>query len=92
MSLHAPGVVHAFEIISKLNGIGDAQASQIRLAVYIRSIGDWREPEKRRVAEVHEVARVIDGVPLARLLHRWDEATDRFLDIDQPTSVDRGLR
>lgn len=83
VTLHAAGVNEAFAILSKQDGIPDDEASRIRLAVYIRSIGDWRNPEKRRVSEVHEVTRVAAGAPEVRLLHQWDEATDRFSDVEK---------
>jgi len=90
LTLHAPGVAEAFDILSKKDGIPDDEASLIRLAVYIQSIGEWENPEKRRVSEVHEVVRVVGGVPEVRLLHRWDEATDSFSDVDRPRVIGHG--
>ena len=87
VALHAPNVGEAFRIISKENSIPDDEASKVRLAVYIRSIGEWRTPTARRVSEVHEVARVVGGVPEVTLLHRWDEKADRFLNVDGPRTI-----
>lgn len=90
VALHAPGVKEAFHKISKDNRVPDNDASRIRLAVYIRSIGEWQAPERRRVSEVHEIGRVVGGMPEARLLHRWDEPTDRFVDVQEPRVIGRG--
>lgn len=90
LTLHAPGVIEAFAVLSQRNGVPDAAVSRLRLAVYIRSIGEWEQPEMRRVSEVHEVVRVTGGVPEARLLHRWDEGTDTFVDVDRPRIIGRG--
>lgn len=87
---HADGIREMFDKVSRLNEVTDELCSLIRLSVYIRSIGEWEHPEKRRVSEVHEVLRVVDGVPEARLLHRWDEATDTFVDLDRPRIIGRG--
>jgi len=87
VALHAPGVREAFEIVSHKNAVPDEAASRLRLAVYIRSIGDWRAPTARRVTEVHEVERVVAGEPQVRLLHRWDEASDRFVTVEEPRAI-----
>lgn len=90
LTLHAPGVNEAFTILLTNNEVPDGDASRIRLAVYLRSIGEWEHPDKRRVSEVHEVSRVVAGVPELRLLHRWDEAVDRFLDVQPAEIIGRG--
>lgn len=87
VALHAPSVKDAFEIISHGNAVPDEDASRIQLAVYIRSLGEWQAPVGRRVAEVHEIERVVGGVPQARLLHRWDEARDRFVDVERANII-----
>ncbi len=86
-ALHAGGVDEAFDVICRSNGVSDADAARIDLAVYLRSIGPWREPSARRVATVHEIVGVTGGRPLTRTLHRWDEAADRFDDIEAPERV-----
>ncbi|GAC1486685.1 MAG: hypothetical protein NVS1B1_01960 [Candidatus Limnocylindrales bacterium] len=88
---HADGLSEMFDIVARKNQVPDEQCSRIRLSVYIRSIGDWEHPEKRRVSEVHEVLRVVKGVPEVRLLHRWNEATDTFEDVDRPKIIGRGV-
>lgn len=88
-TLHAAGLQETFDILTR-NGVTDVEASRIRLAVYLRSIGEWEHPEKRRVSEVHEVGRVVAGVPEARLLHRWDEGTDAFVDVERPRVIGQG--
>jgi hypothetical protein len=90
LTLHAPGVHEAFEVLSRKNAVPDGDASRLRLAVFIRSIGEWEHPEKRRVGEVHEVLRVTGGVPEVRLLHRWDEAEDRFVEVEPARIIGQG--
>ena len=78
-ALHAGGIEEAFAIILEGNAVPDADAALLDFAVYIRSLGpDWREPTRRVVAELHEISGVEAGKVEARLLHRWDEASDRF--------------
>ncbi|MEX2446470.1 MAG: hypothetical protein WD734_03945 [Dehalococcoidia bacterium] len=87
-ALHAGGVDEAFEVICRGNGVPDEQAAHLRLAVYIRVLGqDWRQPEGRRVAAVHEIVSVEAGQPRTRLLHRWDETTDTFEAVEQPRRI-----
>lgn len=76
--LHAPTVEDAYDEVCRGNGIGDEDASRITYMVYIECVGSYWEDLKRRVAAVYEVERVVDGVPRARLLHRWDRRGDRF--------------
>ena len=87
-ALHAPGADEAMEIVCGGNGVPDDQAARIAIAVYIRSLGtDWRQPTGRRIASVHEVVSVRDGRAVTRLLHRWDERTDRFETVAQPRRI-----
>jgi type IV secretory pathway ATPase VirB11/archaellum biosynthesis ATPase len=87
-SLHAGGVDEAFDIITRQNGVPDAHAARIDLVVYIRSLGrDWENPDRRVVAEVHEVQRVAGGRPDAICLHRWVEKADRFEAVASPRRV-----
>lgn len=90
-ALHAPGLDEAFAVLTQGNGVPDEHASRIDLMVYIRSLGDdWRAPTRRAVAELHEVERVTDGRPQARLLHRWDEAADKFEQLAEPRAFNGG--
>jgi hypothetical protein len=76
------------EVVCRGNGVPDAQAAQIAVVVYIRSLGrDWRAPTGRRIATVHEVVGVKDGRAETRLLHRWDETADRFETVAQPQRI-----
>lgn len=86
-ALHAPDAESAFEIVCGENGVSDEEAARIRLAVYIRSIGDWQQPTRRVVEAVHEVDGVTGGRPRLRELHRWDRATDRFVTVNEPKIV-----
>jgi hypothetical protein len=87
-ALHSPGADEAIQIICRGNGVPDEQAAQIAIVVYIRSLGrDWRQPTGRRIATVHEVVTVRGGRPETRLLHRWDERTDRFETLATPRRI-----
>ena len=77
-ALHAPDPDEAFAIICRGCGVPDADAARIELVVYLRSLGEWEQPTRRVVSTVHEIHGVTNGKPDARLLFRWDEATDRF--------------
>lgn len=73
--LHADAADEALQIIRK-NRVTAAQVARLELLVHLRSLGlDWQSPTRRVVAHVHAGGRE------PRLLHRWDEATDRFLDV-----------
>jgi hypothetical protein len=90
-ALHAPGPDEAIQIVCRGNGVPDEHAKHIALVVYIRSLGtDWRRPTGRRIATVSEIVRVRDGRPETRLLHRWDERTDRFEAISEPRRIAAG--
>ncbi len=87
-ALHAPGADEAVKVVCRGNGVPDEQAAQIALVVYIRSLGrHWQRPTGRRIATVHEIVAVRDGWPETRLLHRWDERTDRFETLAQPRRI-----
>jgi hypothetical protein len=90
-ALHAPGADEAMEVVCRGNGVPDAQAAEVAIVVYVRSLGrDWRRPTARRIATVHEVVGVKDGLAETRLLHRWDEQTDRFETVAQPRRIALG--
>ena len=90
-ALHAPGAEEAIDVVCRGNGVPDEQASRIAIVVYIRSLGtDWRRPTGRRIATVHEVTSVRQGRPELRLLHRWDERTDRFETVSEPRRIAAG--
>lgn len=86
-ALHAGGAEEAFGVICAGNEVPDDQAARIDLVVYIRSIGEWREPDRRAVATMHEVEGIEGGEPRLRLLHRWDEAADRFEAVEAPRRI-----
>ena len=89
--LHAGGLEEAFSIILEGNEVPDADAALLDYAVHIRSLGpDWREPTRRVVVELHEVTGVRDGVVEATLLHRWDEESDRFEVVGEPSLLAGG--
>jgi len=87
-ALHSSGADEAIDIVCRGNGVPDAQASQIALVVYVRSLGrDWRQPTGRRIATVTEIVAVRGGRPETRLLHRWDEKADRFETLAMPERI-----
>ncbi len=86
-ALHAPSVEEAFQQICRGCEVPDDQAARIQLAVYIRSIGEWQEPTRRVIEAVHEIDGVTRGRARARVLHRWDEAHDRFVTVNEPKVV-----
>ena len=88
-ALHADGVDSAFDVIAE-NGVTDEQASLIDVVVYIRSFGRWQNPERRVVETIHEVDHVRDGRVAARLIHHWNDATDRFETANAPSLVTPG--
>ena len=77
--LHADDMNEALSIVRE-NGVPEADLERLDLLVHLRSLGDdWQAPTRRVVANVHE------GVASPRLLHRWDEAADRFQTLAAPT-------
>jgi hypothetical protein len=83
-ALHADAVADALAIVQK-NEVPDADLARLDVVVHIRSLGeDWRHPTRRVVAGVHEMVSVKAGDPKTRVLHRWDEATDKFEVVAQP--------
>lgn len=87
-ALHADGIDSAFAVIAE-NEVTDEQASRIDLVAYIRSLGHWETPTRRAIESLYEVDRVEAGHPLHRLIHRWDESTDTFEAVAEPTLVSR---
>ncbi len=82
-ALHADSAKDALDVL-RANRIADEDLARLDLIVHIRSLGDWREPERRVVAGVHEMVRVRGDVAELRALHRWDELRDRFEDVAAP--------
>ena len=78
-TLHAEGPEDAFAQICQGCRVPDPEASKIKFAVYLRSIGRWEEPTRRVVQSVHAIDAVQGGKPKLKLLHRWDEQHDRFV-------------
>jgi hypothetical protein len=87
-ALHADGIESAFGVIAQ-NGVTDEQASLIDVVAYIRSIGEWDNPDRRVIEGLYEVDRVESGSPVARLLARWDESSDTFEVVAEPSLVSR---
>ena len=86
-ALHAPSLDEAFDAICKGNGVSDEAVSRIDFMLYIRRFGDDEDTFWRRLAEIHEIDSVSGGRPSGRLLHRWDEAGDRFDAVESSRSL-----
>ena len=86
-ALHAPGVGEAIAAVCQGNGVSDEAASRIDLILYIERFGEEPEGFWRRLAELYELDRVVDGQPEGRTLYRWVEATDRFEQVEPPQLV-----
>lgn len=84
-ALHAGSMEAAVEVITRENGVPDADAACLDLVVYMRSFGPWQAPVRRVVETVHEVTAVQGGRAVAQLLHRWDDANDRFVNVEPAT-------
>ncbi len=87
-ALHAPTVEEAYDRICSGNGVSDEDASVIHYMLYIERHGESEDDFWRRISRVWEVERVVDGKPRARLLHRWEEATDTFAIVERPRLLD----
>ena len=89
-ALHAPTVEDAFDEVCRGSQVSDEDASSIDYLVYIERMGSRQEGFWRRIAGVYEIGQVQDGVPQAKVLHRWVPEGDRFERVGQPTllSVD----
>jgi hypothetical protein len=92
-SLHATGVEPAIREVTAGNGVSDAAASHLQLVVYIEVLRGADGRPVRRVAEVFEVDRVVNGAPEGRTLHRWQPLEDRFESVAEPSQFgqDRAL-
>ena len=84
VSLHAPTVEEAYAAVCRGNGVADEDAAQISYMVYIERMGNDEDDFWRRIAGVYEIDSVTDGVPHARLLHRWNRESDQFERLDNP--------
>jgi hypothetical protein len=92
-SLHATSVEEAMRVVTAENRVGDEAASHLKLVVYIEASRGRDGRPFRRVAEVFEVDRVVNGVPEGRTLHRWHAGDDRFVKEAEPVQfgLDQGL-
>ena len=82
-ALHADSATDAVAILES-NGVPDEDLARLDLIVHLRSLGEWEHPVRRVVASVHEMAGKRGEGWHLRLLHRWDEAADRFEDVAAP--------
>ena len=86
-ALHAAGLEQAFSVITGENEVPDEFAAALDLMVYVRSIGEWRNPSRRVVEAIYEIEGVQAGRPQATLLHHWSEPDDRFETVDAPLRI-----
>ena len=85
-ALHADSLEEALAVLDA-NGVPPEQQSRLDLVCVIRVIGHWEAPSRRAVAALHEIERVERGEARSRLLHRWDQAVDRFEVVDAPVRI-----
>ena len=92
-SLHATGVEPAMRVVTEENRVSDDAASHLKLVVYIEVLRTREGHVVRRVAEVFEIDRVINGAPEGRTLFRWQPDEDRFEKVSEPSQFgqDRSL-
>jgi hypothetical protein len=83
-SLHAPGVEPAIRVITSENRVSDAEASALKLVVYIGVHRARAGGVIRRVEEVYELDRVEAGLPVGRTLFRWQAHDDTFEKVSEP--------
>jgi hypothetical protein len=83
-SLHATSVAEAMHVVTAQNRIGDEAATHLKLVIYIEVARGRDGGSFRRVSEVFEVDRVVNGVPEGRTLHRWQPGEDRFVKEAEP--------
>ncbi|MQC16775.1 MAG: hypothetical protein DWG82_00910 [Chloroflexi bacterium] len=85
-ALHADSLEDALAVLDA-NRVPDEAQSRLDLVCVIRVIGHWEAPSRRAVAALHELELVERGEVHARLLHRWDEASDHFEPVQPPVFV-----
>ncbi len=87
-SLHAGSMEEAVAEVWDGIEAGDRLTSTFRYIVYIERFGegdgDGANTFWRRLATVHELDGVAEGVPQARLLHRWVPDGDRYERVEEP--------
>jgi type IV secretory pathway ATPase VirB11/archaellum biosynthesis ATPase len=76
--LHAPGPEAAVQEVTLGNGIGDEQASVLKLIIYIERFGTDMSNFWRRISQVYELHKVENGAAIGHPLFRWHSDGDRF--------------
>ena len=82
-ALHAPSMEQAYAAICQGNNVSDKDASRLTYMVYIERMGDDEDSFWRRIAQIQEIDRVVDGRPRGRLLFRWREKNDSFEQVEE---------
>ena len=78
VAIHAASVRGAIAAVCEGSRVSDEDASRFDLVLYIERFGEDEGTFWRRLKEVYELDRVVDGSPEGRILYRWVEADDRF--------------
>lgn len=93
-TLHASSIEEVFDQICQENGVSDEDAGKIEYIAYVERFGgdpDGSEDDDlywRRVSGLYEIGAVRGGVPDARLLSRWLETDDSFVQERGPQLLD----
>jgi hypothetical protein len=83
-TLHAGSVAQALDEIVAGNGVSEADASRLKLVLYVERFGTNRLNFWRRLVELYELHKVEDGKPIGHPLYRWHADGDRFEKVADP--------
>ena len=86
-ALHAASVRGAIAAVCEGSRVSDADASRFDLVLYVERFGEDEDTFWRRLKEVYELERVVDGSPEGRTLYRWIETDDRFEVGEEPRRI-----
>jgi Flp pilus assembly CpaF family ATPase len=83
-TLHAGSVAQTLDEIVAGNGVSEADASRLKLVLYVERFGTNRLNFWRRLVELYELHKVEDGKPIGHPLYRWQADGDRFEKVSDP--------
>ncbi len=77
-AIHAASVRGAIAAVCEGSRVSDEDASRFDLVLYIERFGEDEGTFWRRLKDVYELDRVVNGSPEGRTLYRWIDTDDRF--------------